>query len=75
MSKNQSKAEPDEHDQWMGDEVPDYVEPMPTFQTPARSKLETRLKIEDLVEQRRLKKLLGDYDSFEIGEERPRRIH
>ncbi|MFP5384178.1 MAG: PA3496 family putative envelope integrity protein [Gammaproteobacteria bacterium] len=75
MAKNQSKPEDEEADPWLGDEAPDFGDAIVEPVTPPRSKLETRLKIEDLIEQRRLKQMLGDYDSFEFEDERPRRLH
>lgn len=75
MSKNQSKQEVEENDPWLGEDSSELVEPATDVAASPRSKLETRHKIEDLIEQRRLKKLLGDYDSFEIDDDKPRRMH
>lgn len=76
MARNQSKPEAEEADPWLGDETSDFGESAAeAVPVPPRSKLETRLKIEDLIEQRRLKQMLGDYESFELEDERPRRLH
>ena len=75
MSKNQSKPETDDNDPWLGEDLPDFGDQASEQVATPRSRLETRHKIEDLIEQRRLKRQLGDYESFDLDGERPRRLH
>lgn len=76
MAKTQARQEPaaEEPETWSGEEHADMEEAANDARssTPPKSKLDMRHKIEDLIEARRLKKLIGDYDYLEIGEPSPR---
>ena len=82
MAKNQAKQETsaDEPEVWLGEDGGDFEEAANDAVTPARSRLDMRHKIEDLIETRRLRKQISDYDMLDIDDDptrtrAPRRVH
>ena len=75
MAKNQGKTETEEAEPWIGDDVADFTEATAEPVPPAKGKLITRHKIEELIEERRLRRQLGDYEALDLDDERPRRVH
>lgn len=75
MAKNQAKQEPaaEEPEVWVGDEAADFDEAANDAVVPQRAETDMRHKIEDLIESRRLRKQLGDYEMLDLDDdEKPR---
>ncbi len=84
MAKNQAKQGTEDTKQWVTEEVGDFDEASnnATDETsndpamvPAKIRMAMRHKIEDLIENRRIKAQIGDYETFDVGDEKPRRMH
>ncbi len=75
MAKNQAKTDSEDQDPWVADDAGDFDEAANDVVPPAKAKLAVRHKIEDLIEQRRLKAQLGDYEVLDLDERKPRRLH
>jgi len=79
MAKNQSGQETatEEPDVWLAEEATDFEDAASEARSalPAKSKLDMRHKIEDLIEARRLKKQIGDYEFLDIDETGAGRAH
>lgn len=79
MAKGQAKQETtttDDAEIWASEDAVEFEDAANDAQiTPAKNKLVMRHKIEDLIESRRLKKQLGDYEVLDLDEEKPHRVH
>lgn len=79
MAKGQAKQETtttDDAEIWASEDAVEFEDAANDAQvTPAKNKLVMRHKIEDLIESRRLKKQLGDYEVLDLDEEKPYRVH
>ncbi|MFZ5722638.1 MAG: PA3496 family putative envelope integrity protein [Pseudomonadota bacterium] len=84
MAKNQARQEPavEEPDVWLAEEGGDFEEAAndSTVSAPPKARLVTRHKIEDLIESRRLKKQISDYEFLDLDDSQardkgPRRVH
>jgi hypothetical protein len=79
MTKNQVKQESTEDSEpWLSeDSVSDFGEASNDSEAPIKAKMMMRHKIEDLLESRRLKQALEDYESFDVdeGKRKPDRLH
>lgn len=79
MAKNQAGqgTATEESEVWLGEEAADFDEPASETRNtpPPKTKLDMRHKIEDLIESRRLKKQIGDYDFLDIDEAGAGRAH
>lgn len=84
MAKNQARQEPAQEDNevWLGEEAGDFDDAAndarSSASAPPKSKLDMRHKIEDLIESRRLKKQISDYDEIDLDDgpsRQQRRIH
>ncbi|MFZ5756096.1 MAG: PA3496 family putative envelope integrity protein [Pseudomonadota bacterium] len=76
MAKNQAKQEPATEDAevWLGEEAGDFEDAAndAAAASPAKTRLVMRHKIEDLIESRRLKKQISDYDMLDLDDDPPR---
>ena len=75
MAKNQAKQETEDSDPWIADDSMEFEAANDTPEVPIKVRMAMRHKIEDLIETRRLQKLIGDYESFDVDDEKPRRLH
>lgn len=79
MAKNQAKQETtEEPEPWLGDDTAEFGEASnDATEAPVKQRMLMRHKIEDLLESRRLKAAIGDYESFDVDEapRKPRRLH
>ena len=78
MANNQAKqSNEDLLEPWTGDDAADFGEASNDSVAPIKERMIMRHKIEDLLESRRLKKQIGDYESFDVDDRPagPRRLH
>lgn len=78
MAKNQAQQESEEvPEPWAGEDPADFGEASNDAEAPIKERMVMRHKIEDLLESRRLKEQLADYEAFDIEgrANKPRRLH
>ena len=76
MAKNQAKQETEDTEPWVAEDSGDFDEPAnATDVVPVKTQMAMRHKIEDLMESRRLQAQIGDYEFFDVDDEKPRRLH
>ncbi len=81
MAKNQAKQGTEDSEPWIAEEAVDFDEASndavvnDIAMVPAKTRMAMRHKIEDLIENRRIKMQIGDYETFDVGDEKPRRLH
>lgn len=76
MAKNQAKQETEDNEPWIAEDPVDFDEASNDASRPVKTRTDMRHKIEELLESRRLKQQIADYEAFDIDERKPlQRLH